>query len=139
MSCYQRAKRSLRTCIRSNWNVYNRHCIRRSMVNRKGVLYLHDNARPHVALVAKNTIQRLVWKTLYHPPYSPDLAPLDYHLFYSLENHLRGKSFTNEADVRQALADFFASHTPEFYRKGIEQLEIRWQKVLDAHGDYFKD
>ncbi|GFT64930.1 hypothetical protein TNCV_274691 [Trichonephila clavipes] len=28
MSFYQRAKRSLRTCIRSNWNVYSRHCIR---------------------------------------------------------------------------------------------------------------
>ncbi|GFT07689.1 HTH_48 domain-containing protein [Trichonephila clavipes] len=29
MSCYQRVKRSLRTCIRSNWNMYNRHCISR--------------------------------------------------------------------------------------------------------------
>ncbi|GFX01494.1 histone-lysine N-methyltransferase SETMAR [Trichonephila clavipes] len=79
-----------------------------SLVNRKGVLLLHDNAKPHVARVA-----------------------------YSLNIHLRGKSFTNEAVVRQALTDFFASHTPEFYLKGIEQLETRWQKVLDADGDYF--
>ncbi|GFY57052.1 histone-lysine N-methyltransferase SETMAR [Trichonephila inaurata madagascariensis] len=42
-------------------------------------------------------------------------------------------------DMRQALTDFFASHTPEFYRKGIKQLETRWQKVLDADGDYFED
>ncbi|GFY67460.1 histone-lysine N-methyltransferase SETMAR [Trichonephila inaurata madagascariensis] len=67
------------------------------------------------------------------------LHPLDYHLFHSLDNHLRGKSFTNEADVRQTLTDFFASHTPESYRKGIEQLETRWQKMLDADGDYFED
>ncbi|GFX28524.1 RNase H domain-containing protein [Trichonephila clavipes] len=59
-------------------------------------------------------------------------APNDYHLFHSLDYHLRGKSFTNEADVRQAHTDFSASHIPEFYRKGIEQLETRWQKVLDA-------
>ncbi|GFV71778.1 hypothetical protein TNCV_777951 [Trichonephila clavipes] len=57
------------------------------------------------------------------PPYSSDLAPSDYHLFHSLDNHLRGKSFTNGADVRQVLTDFLAYHTSEFYRKWIEQLE----------------
>ncbi|GFV92182.1 histone-lysine N-methyltransferase SETMAR [Trichonephila clavipes] len=84
-------------------------------------------------------IQRLIWETLCHPPYSPDVAPSDYHLFHSLDNHLRGESFTNEADVLHALTDFFASHTLEFYRKGIEQLDTRWQKVLGADGDYFED
>ncbi|GFW04516.1 histone-lysine N-methyltransferase SETMAR [Trichonephila clavipes] len=58
---------------------------------------------------------------------------------FSLDDHLRGKSFTNVADVRQDLTDFFASHTPEFNRKGIEQLEPRWQKVLDGDSDYFED
>ncbi|GFW46741.1 histone-lysine N-methyltransferase SETMAR [Trichonephila clavipes] len=77
--------------------------------------------------------------TLCHPPYSPDFAPSSYHLFHSLDNHLRGKSLTNEEDVRQALMDFFASHTSEFYRKRIEQLETRWQKVLDADDDCFED
>ncbi|GFT53211.1 histone-lysine N-methyltransferase SETMAR [Trichonephila clavipes] len=116
MSCYQWAKWSLRTCIRSNWNVYNRHCIRRKppLDNRKGVLLLYDNARPHVARVDRNTIQPLGWETLCHSSYSPDLETSDYHRFHSLDNHFRGKSFTNEADVRQALTDFFASHTPNF-------------------------
>ncbi|GFY74977.1 histone-lysine N-methyltransferase SETMAR [Trichonephila inaurata madagascariensis] len=67
------------------------------------------------------------------------LAPSDCHLFHSLDNHLRDKFFTKEADLRQALKDFFESHTPEVYRKEIEQLETRWQKVLDADGDYFED
>ncbi|GFX17621.1 histone-lysine N-methyltransferase SETMAR [Trichonephila clavipes] len=110
-----------------------------ALVNRKGVLLLHDNARPHVARVARNTIQRHGWEILCHPSYSPDLATSDYYLFHSLDNHLSGKSFTNEADVPQAFTDFFASHTPEFYRKGIEQLQTRWQKVLDGDGDYFED
>src|SRR5215813_3425618 len=56
-----------------------------------------------------------------------------------LGNHLRGKSFTNAAGLRQELTNFFASKTPEFYRKGIAQLETRWQKVLDADGAYFED
>ncbi|GFU33018.1 histone-lysine N-methyltransferase SETMAR [Trichonephila clavipes] len=80
-----------------------------ALVNRKSVLLLHDNARPHAARVARNMIQRLRWETLCYPPYSPDLSPSDYHLFHSLDNHLRGKSFINEADVHQVITDFFAS------------------------------
>ncbi|GFT41604.1 histone-lysine N-methyltransferase SETMAR [Trichonephila clavipes] len=83
-----------------------------ALVNRKGVLLLYDNARPHVARMARNAIQRLCWRLC-------GLVPSDYHLFHYLDNHLRGKSFTNEADVRQALTDFFASHTPEFYPTGL--------------------
>ncbi|GFY35292.1 histone-lysine N-methyltransferase SETMAR [Trichonephila clavipes] len=62
-----------------------------ALVNGKGIMLLHDNARPRVAQMARNTIQRLGWETLC-PPYSPDLAPSDYHLFHSLDNHLLGKS-----------------------------------------------
>ncbi|GFY17886.1 histone-lysine N-methyltransferase SETMAR [Trichonephila clavipes] len=83
-------------------------------------------------------IQRLGWETLCHPPYPPDLVSSDYHLFHFLDNHLRDKSFTNKADVCQALTGF-TSHTPESNCKGIEQLETRRQKVLDADGDYFED
>lgn len=39
-------------------------------------------------------------ETLYHPLYSPELAPTNYHLFHSLGNHLRGKFFANEADLQ---------------------------------------
>ena len=110
-----------------------------ALVNRYGVLFLHDNTRPHVAQVVRDTIQQLGWETLCHPPYSPDLTPTDYHLFHSLYNHLCGKSFTNETDLRQVLTNFFASKTLGIYRKGIELLETYWQKVLDADGDYFED
>ncbi|GFY44113.1 histone-lysine N-methyltransferase SETMAR [Trichonephila inaurata madagascariensis] len=97
----------------------------------KCVVHLPDNS---TLPVARNTIQPLSWETLCHPTYSSILAPSDYHLFHSLDNHLRGKSFTNEADRHQALTDFFASHA-EFYRKSIEQLETRWQKDLNRGPD----
>ncbi|GFX66398.1 hypothetical protein TNCV_343721 [Trichonephila clavipes] len=85
--------------------------------------------RPQITRLARNTTQNLGREALCHPPYSSDLAPLDYHLFHSLDNYLRGKSFTNET-----LVDFSASYTPEFYCKWIEQMEARWQKVLNADG-----
>ncbi|PRD24507.1 UNVERIFIED_CONTAM: Histone-lysine N-methyltransferase SETMAR [Trichonephila clavipes] len=141
MRCYQRDTRSLRTCIRRNWNMYNRYCIREragTLDNLTGVLILHDNTRPHVAWVARNTIQRLGWATLCHTPYSPDLAPSDNLLFHFLDNHVRGKSFTNEAHVRQALTDKFASPNTSFNAR-VLKLKTRWQKMLDADGNYFEE
>ncbi|UYV70362.1 SETMAR [Cordylochernes scorpioides] len=45
------------------------------------VIYQHDNARPHVAKIVKETLEALQWDVLPHPPYSPDIAPSDYHIF----------------------------------------------------------
>ncbi|XP_066123625.1 intron Large complex component GCFC2 isoform X4 [Saccopteryx bilineata] len=59
-------------------------------------ILLHDNARPHVAQVVKAALQKLEWEVLKHPPYSPDLALTDYHLFRSLSNHMKGVTFDNK-------------------------------------------
>ncbi|KAG5320966.1 MOS1T transposase, partial [Pseudoatta argentina] len=45
------------------------------------VIFLHDNARPHVAKPVKTYLETLKWEVLPHPPYSPDIAPSDFHLF----------------------------------------------------------
>ena len=47
------------------------------------VILQHDNARPHVAKVVKIYLETLKCEVLPHPPYSPDVAPSDYHLFRS--------------------------------------------------------
>ena len=46
------------------------------------VILLHENARPHVAKPVKTYLGTLKWKFLPHPPYSPDIAPSDYYLFW---------------------------------------------------------
>jgi len=47
----------------------------------KGVLFLHDNAPAHKALASQKKLAYLGLQCLHHPPYSPDMAPSDYHLF----------------------------------------------------------
>ncbi|GFS75192.1 hypothetical protein NPIL_581081 [Nephila pilipes] len=72
-----------------------------------------------VTRVVRDTIQRLGRETLCHPPFSFGFTPFDYHCFHSLDNHLRGKCFTNEADLRQT--DFFASEIPSFAARGLHR------------------
>jgi histone-lysine N-methyltransferase SETMAR len=67
------------------------HNLRRSIKNKrremltKGVVLLHDNARPHTAARTTALIKRFNWESFDHPPYSPDLAPSDYHLFSKMK------------------------------------------------------
>ncbi|GFW66536.1 histone-lysine N-methyltransferase SETMAR [Trichonephila clavipes] len=68
---------------------------RSDLINRKGVVFHQDNARPHTSLVTRQKLLQLEWDTMPHPPYSPDLAPSDYYLFRSLQNFLDGKSALN--------------------------------------------
>ena len=51
----------------------------------KVVLFLQDNAPAHRALATQMKLAYLGFQCLDHPPYSPDLAPSDYHLFPGLD------------------------------------------------------
>ena len=51
------------------------------------IYFQHDNAKSHVFKIVKEKIAKFGRELLAHPPYSPDLAPSDYHLFCSLSNH----------------------------------------------------
>lgn len=106
---------------------------------RGGVLFLQDNARPHISNSTMQKIKELGWQPLPHPAYSPDLSPSDYHLFRSLEHFLRGKEFFEHSEVEKALKEFFSSKNKEFYARGIESLPERWEKVIENNGDYFID
>lgn len=63
-----------------------------AIVNRKGVILQHDNARAHCARRTLEKINELGWEVLPHPPYSPDVAPSDFHLFRSLQHFQIGRA-----------------------------------------------
>jgi hypothetical protein len=51
----------------------------------------------------RELLWRYHWEVLDHPPYSPDLAPSDFHLFGPLKDHLGGRRFTTDGEVHQAI------------------------------------
>lgn len=110
------------------------------LLNRGRAILQHDNAPAHTSRTVKRKIQELHGiEVLPHPAYSPDLAPSDYHLFRSLSHFLQRRRFKSEEEVKNGTTEFFASKTPQWYRRGIEHLAERWLKVIENDGLYFEE
>ncbi|EGI58342.1 Mariner Mos1 transposase, partial [Acromyrmex echinatior] len=97
-----------------------------------------DNARPHVAKVVKTYLETLKWKVLSHPPYSPDVALSDYHLFRSMAHDLADQHFRSYEEVKNWIDSWIASKDDQFFRRGIRMLSEKWEKVVASDGQYFE-
>ncbi|KAG5305955.1 MOS1T transposase, partial [Pseudoatta argentina] len=102
------------------------------------VILLHDNARPHVAKPVKTYLETLKWEVLPHPPYSPDIAPSNFHLFRSMAQGLADRRFHSYEVAQKWIDSWRASKDMSFFRRGIHVLPERWEKVVSSDGQYFK-
>ena len=102
----------------------------------KTVLLLHDKARPHTANATVETIQALHFETLSHPPYSPDLAPSDFHVFGPLNEALRGRHFSSDDEVKEAVHSWLRDQPKTFFSDGIQKLLCRYNTCIRLQGDY---
>jgi len=94
---------------------------RPELINRRDVVFHHDNARPHTFLMTRQKLRELDWEVLMHPPYSPDIASSDCYLFRSLQNSLNGniKLASKETCEKNNLKQFFDQKPQKSYRDGI--------------------
>ena len=81
----------------------------------RGVLFLHDNALAHWALVTQKKLAYLGFQCLDHPPYSTDPAPSDYHQFPGLKKQLKGRHFSSDAEVIAATETWLDGQPSEFF------------------------
>ena len=72
------------------------------------------------------------------PPYSPDLAPSDYHLFGPLKEGVRGQHFTSDQEVKHAVRNWLKMQPADFYKAGIVSLVHRWTVGIEKCGDYIE-
>ena len=96
------------------------------------VLLQHDNARTHTSLKICEVIASFGWTTVTHPPYSPDLAPSDYHRFEPLKEGVRGQHFTSDQEVKNAVRNWLKMQPAGFYKAGIVSLFIDGQLELKS-------
>lgn len=97
-----------------------------------------DNASCHKSEKTTEFFKKKKIKILEHPPYSPDLAPCDFGLFPRLKKYLRGKVFTNDKDLKDAVSAYLKSIPKSVFEKIYNSWESRWQKCISVDGEYFE-
>ncbi|GBM91291.1 Histone-lysine N-methyltransferase SETMAR [Araneus ventricosus] len=112
--------------------------LRRAIQNKRrgmlteGILLLHDNARPHTAAQTRALLNSFGWEVL-EPPFSPDLASSDFHLFRHLKHHLGGN---DDEDVKTAVTSWLLEQAASFYEEGIQNLVLRSDNCLNKLGRF---
>ena len=82
---------------------------------KKWALFLHDNVPDYRALATQKKLTYLIFQCLDHPPYSPDLAPSDDHLFPGQKKQLKGSHFSSDAEVIAAAETWLDGQLSEFF------------------------
>ena len=95
------------------------------------ILLLHDNARPHTARATIDALETLNSEVLSHPPYSPDLAPSDFHFFPHIKRDPKGTNFTSDDEVKQAVTSWIKQKTPESFIDGMRKLVLGWEICIE--------
>jgi len=94
-----------------------------------GVTLLHDNAPVHMSAKSQAAIRQCGFQQLNHPPYSPDLAPSDYFLFRVMKKFLRGKRFSSDEEVKEAVTTWFEEQSKDFFFQGDKVVSIKVGEV----------
>jgi len=104
----------------------------------KGALFLHDNAPTHRALATQKKLSYLGFQCLDRPPYCPDLAPSDYHLFPGLKKQFKSRHFSSDAEVIAPAKTCLDGQSSEFFLGGLQKLVQRVKKCIELRGEYFE-
>ena len=103
-----------------------------------GVLLLHENAPLHMSAKSQAAIWQCGFQQLNHPPHSPDLAPSDYFLFRVVKKFLRGKQFSSEEEVKEAVKTWFEEQSKYYFSRRIKLLQQKWAKCIELLRDYIE-
>ena len=102
----------------------------------RGILLLHDNARPHTAQNTENYLISQGVRTIDHPPYSPDLSPCDYWLFDYIKRNLG--DHTTVLSMTRSITRLLRATAHSEFIKTFQKYQERLELCILAEGDYFE-
>ncbi|GBL74912.1 hypothetical protein AVEN_243742-1 [Araneus ventricosus] len=96
------------------------------------------HGRPHTATLVKLFLAQHGVTELSHPPYSPDLSPLDFFLFPKLNVELKGQIFTDIPHIQAVVTWELKAIPAEEFSRAFNDLCTRRQRCIVYDGDYFE-
>jgi hypothetical protein len=121
-----------KTLKKLHWAIQNKRC---GML-ASGVELLNDNIHPHTAACTPALLEHFHWELFDHSPYSPDLAPSDYHLFTYQMKLLRSQRFNSNEELMEGVKTWLSSQAPYFFDTGIQKLIPQYDKCLNSCSYY---
>jgi histone-lysine N-methyltransferase SETMAR len=76
---------------------------------------MHDNVRQHTAAHSAETLGKLKFNLMAHPPYSSDLVPSVCHLIGSLKEASRGHQFNSDQEVKAVVHMWLVAQRKMFF------------------------
>ena len=105
-------------------------------------IFLHqDNVPEHRAESTQLEISLLGFEVglLDHPPYSSDLAPMDFRGFPELKEGMCGKRFDLARELTKQTHIVVSSLTEDWYFETYNKWMTRHKKCIDMAGDYVEE
>lgn len=128
--CFQVVRRDLIQALRKK---------RPGMAQELENIILHqDNAPAHTAVQTTLEIDLLGFERISHPPYSPDLAPMDFALFPAIKSQLRGMKFDNLGELKLEVSRIISKFDKQWFQNVFKSWVQRHEKCISCDGRYFE-
>ncbi len=107
------------------------------VTGNQGVIFMHDNARPHVAHVCMDFLHNQGVEVLEWPPYSPDINPIE-HVWDIMDRQVRQRypPPQNVAQLRQALMEEWDNVPQRQINTLLNSMPRRINAVMAANGGH---
>lgn len=102
----------------------------------KNMKFHHDNASVHTAESVISYLERKGFKIMWHPPWSPDLAPCDFWLFKRIKQHLSDAK--DVKSLKSQITEILSEIPKEEYVWAFNNWLERMQLCIDVGGDYIE-
>jgi histone-lysine N-methyltransferase SETMAR len=102
---------------------------------RKHLVHV-DNASPHRSQFTMEHPKKFRFKSVPHPPFSPDLAPSDFYLFGTIKGKRQGKKFATPDDLVSEVISIVAFISRTELAKAFDEWERRLKRCIELGGDY---
>lgn len=99
--------------------------------------YIHmDNAPCHKAAYTQDYMDSHQIIKMLHPPYSPDLAPCDFHLFGYMKNVFANTIFKSMEEIEEKISEWINQIPIETRISTFKNWMTRLEKCILLKGDY---
>jgi len=97
-----------------------------------------DNSPAHATLLIRSYLAKHRTSVVPHPPYSLDLAPVEFFLFPKLKTTLKERRFQTTEEIQENAVRERRAITENAFEEAFQQWKKRWERCIASRGGCFE-